>query len=79
MCSPVPDAASPQSAGCSHVYLVLCQGNPPMHQSCDPLDNFLLISIMCPIGTDLQKDGGYDKCIQPVLGCPVHGQTGVHS
>ncbi len=54
-----------------------CQGNPPLPQSCGPLDNFSPVSVRRSAGDDLQKEGGHDRRFQLKLGRSTRGQFGV--
>ncbi len=58
---------SPCSLPCLVPGPVLYQGNPLLNQSHGPLENFSSISIRRPLGTDLQKEGSYDRCLQPYV------------
>lgn len=43
---------------------ILAQGDPPLHQSCGSLEGPSPVSDRRPIGTDLKKEDGHDKCLQ---------------
>lgn len=55
----------------------LCQDRPKLCQSCGFLNNPPPVSNRCVTGSDLQKEGGYKRCLQLGLGRLVGGQSGV--
>ncbi len=56
---------------------VLYQGNPSLCQSCGPLDNSSPVFIRRAVGSDLQKEGSHNGCLQLRLGGSVWGQPDI--
>ncbi len=77
MASSLKRGGCPCSLPCLVPGPFLYQGNPLLHQSHGPLENFSSVSNRRPLGTDLQKESSYDRCLQPGLGSSVQGQTSV--
>lgn len=56
---------------------LLPQGGPLLYLSCGPLEGLSPVSDRRPIGTDLQIECCYDRCLQLWLGSSVGVQTSV--
>lgn len=70
-------AQSPHSMPRLAPGMAFCWGKPSLCQSCSPLDNLLLLSSMHTVGTDLQKEGGYNRRLHLRLGDNVVGQFSI--